>query len=141
MNAMRICPYVSFNGNCEEAVTFYEKAFGVKAEIVRYKDAPQEDGYKTPEGTENLVMHAQFEIDGAIVMLCDMPPEHPAKVGENIVIMAEFDSVEKAKATFDLLKEGGVVSMEIQETFWSKCFGSLTDKFGVGWYISIGNPT
>ena len=138
---MRICPYIAFNGNCAEAVAFYEKVLNVKAEIMQYKDAPPEDGYQMPEGTENLVMHAQFEIDGATVMFCDVPPETPVKYGENITIMAEFDTVEKAKAAFEALKEGGEVDMDIQETFWSKCFGSLTDKFGISWYISIGCPT
>ncbi len=137
---MRICPYVSFNGNCAEAVAFYEKALNVKAETMHYKDAPPEDGYKPTEGTENLVMHSQFEIDGAMVMLCDMPPESPVTVGQNIVIMAEFDTADKAKAAFNALKEGGNVTMDIQETFWSKCFGSLVDKFGIGWNISIGCP-
>ena len=137
---MRICPYVSFNGNCADAVAFYEKAFNVKAEIMRYKDAPPENGYEAPEGTENLVMHAQFEIDGAMIMFCDIPPETPIKIGENIAIMAEFDGPEKAKAAFEALKEDGEVNMDIQETFWSKCFGSLTDKFGVSWNISIGCP-
>ena len=138
---MRICPYVSFNGNCEEAVAFYEKAFNVKTEIMRYKDAPPGNGYQTPEGTENHIMHAQLEIDGATIMLSDMPPENPIKIGENIAVMAEFDSAEKAKAVFEVLRENGQVHMEIQETFWSKCFGSLTDKFGIGWNISIGCPT
>lgn len=138
---MRISPYLSFNGNCAEAVAFYEKAFHVKAEIMRYKDAPPEDGYHLPEGTEDLVMHAQFEINGAMIMLCDLPPQTPVKAGENIAIMAEFDSTDQAKAAFGALKEGGEVSMEIQETFWSKCFGSLTDKFGINWNISIGCPT
>ena len=137
---MRICPYVSFNGNCEEAVAFYEKAFNVKAEIMRYKDAPPGNGYQAPEGTENLIMHAQFEIDGAMIMLCDVPPEYSVKAGENVAVMAEFDSAEKAKAVFDALKEGGEISMDIQETFWSKCFGSLTDKFGINWNISTGCP-
>jgi PhnB protein len=54
--------------------------------------------------------------------------------------MAEFDSTEKAKTAFEALKKDGEVSMELQETFWSKCFGSLTDKFGVCWNISIGCP-
>lgn len=55
--------------------------------------------------------------------------------------MAEFDSTDQAKAAFEALKEGGEVSMKIQETFWSKCFGSLTDKFGISWNISIECPT
>lgn len=134
---MRISPYVSFGGNCEEAIRFYEKAFNVTAEIMRYKDAPPENGYETPAGNENLVMHAQFELKGEIIMFCDTPPEYPVKVGENIAIMVEFDDTETAKAAFDALKEGGEVGMELQETFWSKCFGSLTDKFGINWNISI----
>ena len=134
---MRISPYVSFSGNCAEAVAFYEKAFNVKAIVMRYKDAPPDNGYLASEGTENYVMHAQFELGGEVVMLCDMPPESPAKTGDNIAIMVEFDDINTAKAAFELLKEGGEVSMELQETFWSKCFGSLTDKFGINWNISI----
>jgi PhnB protein len=138
---MNINPYVSFNGNCADAVTFYEKAFNVEAEIMRYKDAPASDGYQASKETENLVMHAQFEIAGEMLMFCDMPPEEPVTIGTNIAIMAEFDDVDSAKAAFAALKEGGKIIMDIQETFWSKCFGSLTDKFGIIWNISIGCPT
>ena len=134
---MRICPYVAFNGNCEEAVLFYEKAFNVKAEIMRYKDAPQEGGYQAPESEKNFIMHAQFEINGAAIMFCDMPGESPAKIGSNIGVMVEFDSEDQARAAFDVLKEGGKIDMEMQETFWSKCFGSLNDKFGIEWHISV----
>ena len=137
---MKISPYVSFNGNCAEAIAFYEKAFNVKAEIMRYKDAPPDDGFEAPKGTENYVMHAQFDIDGETVMFADMPPEHAATIGDNITIMLEFDSIESAKSAFDALKEGGEVSMELQKTFWSELFGSLTDKFGINWNISIGCP-
>jgi len=137
---VKISPYISFSGNCEEALSFYEKAFNVKAEIMRYKDAPEDNGYQVQESTKNLIMHAQFEIGGEIIMLCDTPPEYPINNGNNIGIMAEFDNVETAKSAFDALKEGGEVSMEMQETFWSKCFGSLTDKFGIIWNISIGCP-
>jgi PhnB protein len=141
MKNMKISPYVSFNGNCAEAVAFYEKAFGVKAEVMRYGEAPLEDGDQAPEEARNLIMHAQFEICGEMIMLCDMLPNTPARVGDNIAIMAEFDNADTAKSAFEALKEGGEVRMELQETFWSKCFGSLTDQFGVSWNISIGCPT
>jgi len=137
---MRICPYISFSGNCEDAVAFYEKAFNVKAEIMRYKDAPPGNGYETSMGTENLIMHAQFEIGGEMIMLCDTPPEYPIKAGSSIAIMVEFDDADYAKSAFNTLKGGGEIGMELQETFWSKCFGSLTDKFGINWNISIGCP-
>ena len=137
---MKISPYISFSGNCTEAVAFYEKVFNVKAEISRYKDAPKESGYQVQEGTENLIMHAQFELGGEMIMLADMPPEYPVKNGNNIAIMAEFDNVDTIKTVFEALKEDGKIDMELQETFWSKCFGSLTDKFGIIWNISIGCP-
>jgi PhnB protein len=138
---MKLSPYISFNGNCAEAVAFYEKAFMTKAEIMRYSDAPPENGYEAAPGTENLVMHAQFDIEeGITIMLCDYPPGESVKTGTNIALMAEFSSVTAATAAFNALKEGGEIIMELQETFWSKWFGSLTDKFGIIWNISIGCP-
>ena len=134
---MKISPYLSFNGNCAEAVAFYEKVFGVKANIMRYKDAPPENGYQAPTGTENFVMHAQLEIDGEAIMFSDMPPEYPVTVGDNITITVEFGDADVAKAAFELLKADGKVHMELGETFWSKCFGTLTDRFGINWNITI----
>ena len=138
---MKISPCVMFNGNCAQALAFYEKAFNVKADVMRYGDAPPDAGYETPEEAKSLVMHAQFELYGEMVMLCDMPPESPAKIGDNIAIMAEFDDADTAAAAFNALKEGAEIGMELQETFWSKLFGSLTDRFGITWNISIGCPT
>ena len=137
---MKISPYISFNGNCEEAVLFYEKAFNIKADITRYKDAPKENDYQVQQGTENLIMHAQFELNGEMIMFADMPPDFALQYGDNIAIMVEFDNIEAAKTAFEALREGAEVNMELQETFWSKCFGSLIDKFGIYWNISIGCP-
>ena len=137
---MRISPYIVFNKNCNEAVSFYEKVFNVKADIMRYNEAPPDDGYEVQEGTENLILHAQFGLGTEMIMLCDAPPENPFIAGNNIAIMAEFDSAEAAKNAFDELKEGGEVIMELQKTFWSDSFGSLIDKFGIIWNISIGCP-
>ena len=137
---MKISPYIAFNGNCAEAIAFYEKAFKVKAEVNLYKDAPPESGHQILEGTGNYIMHAQFALKGELIMLCDYPPDQTVKIGENITIMAEFDSINEATMAFDALKEGGEIHMEPQETFWSKYFCSLTDKFGISWNISIGCP-
>ena len=131
---------MAFNGNCAEAVAHYENAFNVKAMVMRYKDAPSESGYKTTEETENLVMHAQLDIGCCSLMLADMPPENPVKIGDNVNVMAEFEEAEKLDTVFNALKEGGRVHMELQATFFSKRFGSLTDKFGIGWNMTLGHP-
>jgi len=134
---MKVCPYLHFNGNCAEAIAHYEKAFGVKAEIIRYKDAPASEGYELSAGTEDFVMHAQFSIGNDMIFFCDMPPETVSGFGDGIAIHVSLDSVDSAKSVFNTLKEGGEVGMEPQETFWSKCFGSLKDKFGVSWMVSV----
>ena len=135
---MKITPYMYFNGNCAEAIALYEKAFNVKAQIMRYKDAPPSEGYQPPAGTENLVMHACLtNREDYTVYLCDVPPSEPHNFGDGMYISIELDSMDKVKSAFDVLKESGKVTMELQETFWNKYFGSLEDKFGVNWMISI----
>jgi len=134
---MKISPYISFAGNAAEAIAFYEKAFSATAEILRYKDAPQEHGYQTPAELENYVMHGQIKLGSESIMFCDSPPEYPVNVGHNIVLTVEFDDGETLKAAYEALKEGGEVAMELQETFWSKAFASVTDKFSISWNLTL----
>jgi len=120
---MKVSPYLYFNGNCTEAIAFYEKAFNVKAEVIH-------------EGTENLVSHGEFEIGGYSIFLCDtIQPMPPVTIGDNTMIAIRFNESEKTviQSAFDTLKEDGNLIMELEETSWSKCFGLLIDKFGVKW--------
>jgi PhnB protein len=139
---MKISPYLNFNGNCSEAIALYEKAFGVKTKIMRYKEAPPSAGYKPPPGTEDYVMHASFMLpagkgaDGASIFLSDVPGMK-VNFGNSVSIMVSMDNLEQLKFAFKTLTEGGKVGMELQETFWSKCFGSLEDKFGINWLLSV----
>jgi len=137
---MKIAPYLSFNGNCAEAIAHYEKAFGVKAQVMLYRDAPPSEGYQAPAGTENYVMHACLtNRSDYTVYLCDVPESEPKNFGNGMAIAIDLDGMDSVRTAFDVLMEGGVVGMELQQTFWSPCFGSLTDKFGVGWLISLGS--
>ena len=135
---MKITPYLNFNGNCADAIQLYEKAFGVKANIMKYKDAPPSEEYQLSADTENFVMHACLtNRKDYTVFLADVPPNMPTTFGNGMSISIELDSVDKVKSAFETLKEGGKVTMELQETFWSKYFGSVEDKFGVNWLLSI----
>jgi len=135
---MQVNPYVVFNGNCAEALDFYKKAFSGEVKMIsRYKDAPAEQGYVTPSEVAELILHAQLDIGGVVIMFCDTSPGLPYNVGNNIMLSVAFDCGEAAKAAFANLKEGGSVIMELQETFWSKCFGMVADKYGVIWQITL----
>jgi len=127
---MKVSPYISFNGNCAEAVALYEKAFNSKANIELYENAMPG---VAPAG---YVLDAQLQIGGDTVMLNDVMPNMPkADIGGNIMITIKFDEADANAmiAGFDILKDGGEVSMDWCEVPWSKRFSLVTDKFGTRW--------
>ena len=69
-------------------------------------------------------------------MFSDVFPGSPFIAGNNISLSLVNADMDGNQAAFDKLKEGGTVVMELQETFWSKSYGGLTDKFGIEWQFS-----
>jgi PhnB protein len=137
---MSINVYLNFNGNCREAVEFYAQAFGTEQpQIMTFGDAPPNPDFPTPESAKNLVMHAQLKINGSTVMFSDCFPGMNFVVGNNVNLAVVSKNMDEIKTFFHNLKEGGKVGMELQETFWSKCYGQLTDKFGINWQLSYDN--
>lgn len=134
---MAVQPYLNFNGNCLEAVKFYAEVFGTKEpKIILYGDAPSEEGFPLNDETKNLVLHAEIEVKGTRIMFSDAAPGMPLQVGNNITLIVGSTDVDEIKLFYDKLKVEGNVVMELQETFWSKCYGYLVDKFGIGWQLS-----
>lgn len=134
---MSIHVYINFNGNCREAVEFYARVFKTeKPQIMTFGEAPPNPEFSLPETAKNLVMHAQLNINGSRVMFSDVFPGMPFVAGNNISLTYVSTNIDVIKSIFDNLKEGGTVDMELQETFWSKCYGKITDKFGIEWQLS-----
>jgi PhnB protein len=70
-------------------------------------------------------------------MFSDVPEGMPLAVGDNISLVVGFKDREDLKNVFEKLRTGGAVRMDLQETFWTKCYGYVVDKFGVGWQLSL----
>ncbi len=134
---MAIQPYVNFGGNCKEAVEFYSEVFKAELQPIMLFGDVHDDEFPLSEEAKQMVMHTFLNINGTKVMFSDTPPGMPFVVGNNINLAVISDSIEEIKAIYDRLKVGGEIIMELQETFWSKCYGNLTDKFGVGWQLSV----
>ncbi|MCR8636923.1 MULTISPECIES: VOC family protein [Paenibacillus] len=135
---MAIDVYMNFNGNCREAVEYYAQVFGVtNPQIMSFEEAPPHPDFTLPEEAKNLIMHARLDILGSTVMFSDVFPGMPFVAGNNITLSIVINDVEEIKSLFNKLKDGGTVGMELQETFWSKCYGSLKDKFGIGWQFNL----
>lgn len=138
--AMQI--YVNFNGNCREAVEFYAEVFGTeKPKFMLFGDTPPNPEFPLSEETKKLVMHTQLNIKGDIVMFSDVPAGRPLVIGNNISITLSGKDINDIKSIFNKLKVGGKIIMDLQETFWSKCYGYLTDKYGIPWQLSLDSET
>lgn len=138
---MAVNLYLTFNGNCRDAVTFYSEVFKTeKPQIMSFGDAPPHPEFPIPEEAKNLVMHTELKINGSRIMFSDTFPGTPFVAGNNISLVFISKNMDEIKSRFNQLKAGGSVDMDLQETFWSKCYGSLTDKFGIKWQLSLEVP-
>ena len=137
---MTIDAYLVFNGNCREAAEFYAQVFETeKPQIMTFGESHSDPSFQIPEEAKDLVMHTRLTISGSNVMFSDTFPGMPFVVGNNVTLSLVSSNLDEITSSFNRLKEGGKVGMELQETFWSKCYGSLTDKFGIEWQFNYGN--
>ncbi len=133
---MSVHAYINFDGNCSEAVDFYRQVFGTEVpEVMTYGDAPPDPESSVTDEHKHLVLHTALDIFDTTVMFSDLLPGEPLVKGTNISLAIMIQNIDAIKPLFDKLKEGGSVEMELQETFFSKCYGSLKDKFGIIWQI------
>ena len=130
-------PYLFFGGRCEEALAFYRTALGAQVDfLMLYKDSPepQPPGMLAP-GFENKVMHTTFRIGGTTLMASDGCGEGAGFEGFSLSLAVPSD--DEAGRAFAALADGGEVRMPLTKTFWSPCFGMVTDRFGLGWMVSV----
>jgi len=134
--------YLNFKNQTEEAFNFYKSIFGGEFEdgISRFKDIPPQPDIPAPEGADaNLVMHVCLPILGGVKLMGTDAPESlgfQLTQGNNVYISLHPDTRTETDRLFELLAEGGLIEMPLQEMFWGDYFGSLTDKYGVGWMFN-----
>ncbi|OAH57709.1 MULTISPECIES: VOC family protein [Bacillaceae] len=134
---MSVDVYINFNGNCREAVEFYAQVFGTeKPQIMTFGETPPNPEFPLPNEAKNLVMHTRLDIDGSNVMFSDVFPGMPFVEGNNISLALVNKNMDEIKSIFNKLREGGTVVMDLQETFWSKLYGQVIDKFGINWQFN-----
>jgi PhnB protein len=137
--------YLTFNGNCEEAFTFYKSVFGGEFPYLgRFGEMPpMEDGKKMGEADANKIMHVSLPISKETMLMgSDTGGEWAAhyKEGNNFAISVSTGSREEAEKFFNGLSAGGQVTMPMNDTFWGAYFGMFTDKFGINWMVNYDDP-
>lgn len=136
----QIDAYLMFDGNCAEAMKFYERTLGAKLEMMMtYAEAPPNE-MPVPAASAGKIMHASLEVGGRRLMASDYPADRPAKPMQGFSLSLSYPSVKEAAPVFDALSAGGTVTMPLAKTFWAEGFGMLTDRFGTPWMFNAGEP-
>jgi PhnB protein len=140
MPSYSITPYLFFGGRCEEALAFYRDALGAEVDMVmRFNESPSPvPPGQLQAGFENKVMHASFVVRGVRLMASDGCDDRSKFDGFRLTFQVPTEA--DARRAFDALAAGGTVQMPLAKTFWSPCYGMVTDKFGVGWMVMVRGP-
>ena len=137
MKTTLIQPYLFFGGRCEEALAFYGTALGAQVDfLMRYQESPEPmPPGRLPAGFANKVMHATFHIGGTTLMASDGCEAGARFDGFSLSLALPTEA--EVNRAFAALADGGQVRMPLTKTFWSPRFGMLTDRFGMGWMVSV----
>src|SRR5438045_7030369 len=135
-----INPHINFNGNAEEAFTFYKSVFGGEfSKVIRFKDIASTE-FSVSKKEENKIMHIALPIGKNNMLMANDVPEIMGKTNENenrskIAISAE--SKEEADKLFNGLSVGGQIEGPIEESPWGSYFGMFRDKYGIEWMVDF----
>jgi len=140
MTGTTITPYLFFGGRCEEALAFYRTALGAEVEMVmRFDESPEPvPPGMLQSGFEKKVMHASFRIRGVPLMAGDGCDNTSKSKDLRLALAVPTES--DAQIAFEALADGGSVEMPLCKTFWSPCYGMVTDRFGIGWMVMVPGP-
>lgn len=135
----QINPHINFNGNAEEAFTFYKSVFGGEfTNIMRFKDLASE-AFPVAEKEANKIMHIELPIGATSLMANDVPEMMgPTNENENrSKIVVKTESKEEADHIFNGLSAGGHIEFPISDSPWGTYFGMFRDKYGIEWMVSF----
>jgi PhnB protein len=133
--------YLSYDGNCAEAMKFYAKVLGAKVEaLITYAQMPGEQ--PAPPSHAGKIMHAYLVHPDFSLMAGDVPPGVRYEGINGVMMTLTYPTAAEGKRVFEALADGGKITMPLVETFWADVFGMVTDRFGTPWGVNGGpKPT
>ena len=128
-------PYLSFDGDCAGAMTFYAEVFGAQdLQILHYAEGPGGGA----EGAR--VMHARFSFRGGLLMARDVPANAPFHAQQSVSLFVAEPDPAAGQALLERLSEGGAMLMPYERTGWSPGLGLCRDRFGTTWMVGAAEP-
>jgi PhnB protein len=124
-------PYLHFNGNARDAMTFHQSVFGGDLDVMTFGD----QGMDGPDADK--VMHSYLGAGVVQLMGSDAPPGETLQAGDTVRLSLSGDGDDELRAWFAALSEGGEVHVPLEKQVWGDEFGQVADRFGVVWLVNI----
>ena len=131
----RIHSYLTFNGNCREAMTFYKSCLGGELTLQTVGESPLSD--EMPQQMKDCILHATLSKEDLVLMGSDMTPSSGLIKGNAVSLSLDCHSEYEIQNYYQKLAEGGRANHPLEETFWGALFGDLTDRFGNHWILNF----
>ena len=125
--------YLTFDGNCLDAMKFYQRCLGGDLQLTPFSDAPGNH----PKGAKDRIIHARLTQGGAVLMASGSISGMPLQRGGNFSVAVQYETGTELEKLFNTVGEKGKVVLPLQDTFWGGHFGMLTDQFGINWMFNL----
>lgn len=133
MHKTQISSYLTFSGNCREAMTFYQECLGGELSLQTIGESPLAD--RMPPKMKECILHSTLAKGELLLMGSDMVGDKGLQKGNSVSLMLNCSSEEEIKNCFEKLSAGGRKDHPLENSFWGALFGDLTDKFGNHWLL------
>lgn len=130
-----INPYLGFDGNCREAMTFYQSCFGGELTFQTFGESPM--AAQCPTGKEGHIIHSSLTGDNFLFMATDMTPPGGYKSGSEVSLAINFDEESDIRKVYELLSQQGKVIDDLKASFWDSLFAVVQDRFGKVWMLDF----
>ena len=131
----QINSYLTFNGNCREAMTFYKECLGGELIFQTVGESPL--SRKMPKKMKDCILHSTLTKGSLILMGSDMVSEQGLIKGNSVSLSLNCNSEEEIKNCYAKLSNGGSKNHPLEDSFWGALFGDLIDKFGNHWILNF----
>jgi PhnB protein len=140
MTPTPVAAYLNFDGDCRDAMTFYQQCLGGELEVMTFGDSQFEGQFEASPGAEGRILHAYLSDGTFSLMASDTMPGMRYQAGNQVSLLVVCDSDAQVDERFDALSAGGQTTMPPDEAFWGAYFAVVVDRFGVGWMLSHERP-
>jgi PhnB protein len=130
-----IHPYLTFDGNCREAMTFYQECLGGELSFQTVGDSPLSK--KMPKQMKDCILHATLTKEAMVLQGSDMVPQSGLIKGNVVSLSLDCSCEEEIKKVYARLSEKGEADHPLEHTYWGALFGTLTYRYVNHWILNL----